>query len=499
VFQKKTKMDWLTFISENEVLNPDNPNSFLCFLHNVGVGSFYQMSLFDPINMSIFINTQILQEKKIDTYEFLLECQTLLQSFGYKCQACDEADNALNVEEIEHFKFKAKNPLRFIFINFNGLTDLEMAESEELDILQCMINPHKDMRNPEYICTELGKQALQNNYFDVSVDDAANMDWEEWFTLMNLAITIENHSNFKFQNLISDFGLWELILHVLPMDEVIKHIIEWNTMVKTANTQTNIPMFLLTVKTPNDAPRTSDVLVVIVPKDQRYIWNIHWHKLTYNQKLSALPLLHLEDEFSDKTPVKLLIQESKFESVFLPGQIPSTCLDIINNEMEQDLNEFIKEDPEDNIVFLFPLKNQEKMAAACYHKSYLSQSKIFYTCKKEDSMNPKKSVRLALSIFQIHVREFPIYIDQNNMEALLESDAQFFIVNETPHKTKFTVSKDVIDGRENMVSGDHCQARSDKTLSRILPISADSLEEAVSNVQGNPGKWRKKYPTHIYE
>jgi hypothetical protein len=87
-----------------------------------------------------------------------------------------------------------------------------------------------------------------------------------------------------------------LILQTLPIGEVIQHIIQWNTQVKTSRVATNVPMFLLTVKTPNETPTTSDVLAVIIPKDQRYIWNIHWHKLTYNQKshLCSLKYLFLE-------------------------------------------------------------------------------------------------------------------------------------------------------------------------------------------------------------
>jgi hypothetical protein len=478
-------MDWTTFISENEVLNPDNPDSFLSFLHTTGVGSFYQMSLFDPSNISVHIHFHVLEHKNIDPYKFLLQCQTVLAPFGYKCKNCDEAEDDSDVEEVEDFKFKAKNPLRFIHLLFKRDNNRKLSEIQKLDILQCMINPVTDMRNPDYVCTDAAKHAVQGKIFDASIDFSNMvMDWDDWISLMNQVITIENNSDFKFSDQVTEF--WKIILlQCLPVDDCIKYIIKWNTMVKTSRTQTSVPMFLLTVKTPNDAPRTSDVLIVMLPKDQRHIWNIHWHKLTYNQKLSAIPLLHdIGDTFSDQTPVKLLTAESKFEAVFLPGQIPNTCLDIINNEMEQDLNEFVKEDKEDNIVFLFPLKNEEKMAAACYHKSYLSQSKIFYVCSKEDSMNPKKSVILAISIFQVQVREFPIYIDQENMSALLESDAQFFIVNETPHKADFTVSKDVQDGRANMVSADHCQAGSDKTVSRILPISADSLEDAVSNIQG---------------
>ncbi len=505
-------MNWSDFISENEAFNPGNRNSFLSFLHAAKIGSFYNISLFNPTNTVIFINVDILDTRSINAYEFLLQCKVILGTFGYKCRNCDEASDEEDVEEVENFTFRAKNPLRLITLQFKnpydgfGLSqhdaDLKMANSQQLDILQCMINPQQDMRNPEYICTDLAKQAVQSKNFYINLEDPLAMDWDEWLKLMNQVITIEDHSDFKFKDPHNDdFDFYRhLILPTLPIDEAIRHIIQWNTQVKTSKTQTSVPMFLLTVKTPNESPRMSDVLVVILPKDQRYIWNIHWHKLTYDQKLSAVPLLSkITDLFSDLTPVNMLTQESKFETVFLPGKIPSTCLDIINNEMEQDLNEFVKEDPEDNIVFLFPLKNDSKMAAACYHKSYLSQSKIFYSCTKEDSMNSKKSVRLALSIFQIQVREFPIYIEQNNMEALLESDAQFFIVNETPHRANFTVSKDVQDGRENMVSADHCQAGSDKTLSIILPISANSLEDAIYNVEGNPKKWRRTYPTHNYE
>ena len=199
-------------------------------------------------------------------------------------------------------------------------------------------------------------------------------------------------------------------------------------------------------------------------------------EINQDSKASATYLLKENGhEFSDQTPIKLLIQETRFEETFLVGRIPRTCLDVLTQEIETDLKEFLNEDLKDNIVFLFPIINQEELVAACYNRQYLLHSKIFYNCLKENSMDPESSVRLSYSIFQIQVREYTIYISQENMEMLLESKSQFFMVNETPVVKLFTVSKDVQDGREDMFGADHCQAGSDKRLSVILPISLESV------------------------
>ena len=76
--------------------------------------------------------------------------------------------------------------------------------------------------------------------------------------------------------------------------------------------------------------------------------------------------------------------------------------------MEQDLDQLIKEDI-DNIVFLFPLKSQDKLAAACYNRNNLIQVPICYQCTKENSMDPLTFVLMSMRFFFV-----------------------FFIVKETP-------------------------------------------------------------------
>jgi hypothetical protein len=78
------------------------------------------------------------------------------------------------------------------------------------------------MRNPEYICTEAAKHALQTKIFDTSFDDFANMECDDWITLMNQVITIQNNSNFKFSDQPHQY--WTVILQTLPINHInIRH------------------------------------------------------------------------------------------------------------------------------------------------------------------------------------------------------------------------------------------------------------------------------------
>jgi hypothetical protein len=52
----------------------------------------------------------------------------------------------------------------------------------------------------------------------------------------------------------------------------------------------------------------------------------------------------------------------------------------------------------------------------------------------------------------------------------------------------------VQDGTSDLVSAG--QAGSDKTISVIIGLDADTIQNTVDLAQGRSNKWRKRYPTH---
>lgn len=65
-----------------------------------------------------------------------------------------------------------------------------------------------------------------------------------------------------------------------------------------------------------------------------------------------------------------------------------------------------------------------------------------------------------------------------NLEFILESKSQFVIVNELGKLLQFTASESVANGTSDWVSADHCQEGSEKRVSVVFPINADSFKEA---------------------
>jgi hypothetical protein len=486
----------MTKLSENEAFDDKDPNSFISFLAGSHATYIDGESLFTPLTTLIYIQTEILE---IDPYQFLVEAQENLARFGYKCDICEDVSDAKDVLDQEIFKFKAKRPLRWIIVQFlEQTTPNEQVLHYIFDISQFVIH----ILDKQLQLSPQAELAFESKSFAIL---ANSFDWDSLQNEMDTMIGIETCGlNLKFKT----SEVWHTIFNEIPIVKILEQIIKWNTRVKLTLHPTHIPMFLLTTP-PNENPTLRDVMYVIYPKDQRYIWNIYWEKLSVSQQRFAKPLVKNNvTNFHDGTPIKMLTTESVFEQKFISGIndelskipifMPLTCVDIVNSEMEQNLNEFIKDDA-DHIVFLFPLKTEEQPAAACYDRNALYRAPIFYECVNENSLDPNTSVRMALSYFRLDVREFPIFISQDNFTYLLNSENQFFIVTESPTRLDFTVSKSVQDGVSNLVSADHCQAGSDKTLSVVIGLNADTIENAVELAEGGSNKWRKRYPTHVDE
>jgi hypothetical protein len=473
----------LAKLQENEAFT-DSPDSFMSFLKSSSGTYLEGISFFTPWKVRVLVQMQ----HEPNTYDFLVRAQSILGGFGYKCNRCaDVEDNDETITQ-KTFTFKAKRPLRLVILKFLDSSNPEKQTQKQIFDISRFSMSWKTGVNASNECA----YAFGKRRFSIV---GAHFDWDKTQDAMDDMVGIETCGlNLAFQK---NDPVWHEMFKEIDVSKIIEKLIQWNTRIKLTQHHTNIPMFLLTM-VPTETPTMRNVLYVLYPKDQRYIWNIHWHKLSGSQQRAAMPLVNnTRTTFNDGTSLDTIQQESKFEQTFFsdaPMRLPATCLDIVNAEMEQDLNEYLRED-QDHIVFLFPLANEDKPAAACYDRTHLSQAPIFYECQEEDSMNPEDSVRLATSYFRLDVHEFPIYITQDNFGYLLESANQFFIVNETPKKLGFTVSKGVQEGKENMVSADHCQAGSEKTVSVVIGIDSQTVQDAVEMTKGN-NKWRKKYPTH---
>ncbi len=453
------------------------------------------ISLFTPWKIRINVQAQHVPDFGADgVLKFLHEIRNILETEGFKCDQCGDPLDDDEVLGAKQFTFKAKRPARWVIVKFLDASSPNKEMLEQIFDISRLYLPFKDA-GESVVTTPECQVAFETKTFSIV---ANSFDWNNVQDSMDDMIGIETCGlNLRFQN---NEAVWHNIFDSIPLRAMIYHIIQWNSRIKLTQHYTNIPMFLLTIdttsKTPLGMPETlANVLYVLYPKDQRYIWNIHWHKLTPSQQRTARPIIKsTSTTFADGTPVQMLREESRFEQFLLQSidspQMPRTCVDIVSAEMEQDLNEYLRED-EDHIVFLFPLKTQEQPAAACYDRSLLSQAPVFYECLIEDILNPLNSVRLATSYFRLDVREFPIYVSQDNFAYLLDSRTQYFIVTETPRKLSFTVSKSVQEAKSNWVSADHCQAGSDKVVSMVVGLDAETVQEAV---QGS--KWRKRYPTH---
>src|SRR5436190_21293925 len=105
---------------------------------------------------------------------------------------------------------------------------------------------------------------------------------------------------------------------------------------------------------------------------------------------------------------------------FLRGKIlPSNCLYIAMAEEAYNLKEHVEES-NDNLVFFFPLGNDE-LRAVCVTRGELQQyTKVFYRCMREclgATVDALRAVALQdEAYYQLLVAEFPIYITEENFQ-----------------------------------------------------------------------------------
>lgn len=153
-----------------------------------------------------------------------------------------------------------------------------------------------------------------------------------------------------------------------------------------------------------------------------------------------------------------MVSETKYD-------ITGNCIDVIMQD-EESMQHYLTSDPY-NMIFVFPTNGQPFYA--CYHRSYLNQSEIFYKCGQEDVINLSTSVHTDDPIYKLNIREFPIFIRDLNFRILMNSNSQMFSIEPTTERVPYTISKQSIDN-ENYISADHCQIGTDKLISIVKEL-----------------------------
>lgn len=464
---------WQALGEKCELFQPTNP--FLIFLWEATACTILTKSVLKKSNIDICVDVGIMK------FQFLTDVSKFVADAGFTtCEQLALTHNDDDVVNNEDFYFENFN-VSFA-IKFHFTHDIQSyLLNEHIDVLQSgsFLNRMKNINYPDFIYTRNCSQAKTQSIFKFITIPS---DWEEFTKEIEYVFEFEKKFPFTFK--CDDYSdIFDLLN--FKDKHFLQKIVQWNTRVKL-HPETNVKMILLTLY---NGQSLSNVCFISYPRDLRYIWKIDLSKLTAEQIGNLTPLVPGRlNEFYDGTLVSKISKETQFEMKFLSGRLPSTCIDVVNAEMEQDLEQFIHED-KNNIVFLFPLKSSDQMAAACYERSNLEQSNVFYECKKPDKPS---SAMVVTSYFRLDVREFPIYISDDNYFFLLETPSQFFIVNETPKVLNLTVSRGIVEKTEDHVSGDHCQDGTSKTVSVIFPIDASSLKEAVFHVEGGNRK-RTRY------
>lgn len=444
-------------------------HSYLKFLWQSDCCWISRSSTLPKLDIQIIVNLSKLK----DPFLFLQTNARFCEESGFSyCDRCDEIKS--DDEVLGNVIFD--NPeLSFSIILIFTTDQMEVIINENIDLLQLGMMMSNEYLTQQGTGTTEAVNAYTKNMFAITTFpdtwNAVKYEFDKVLALEEEGIT------FNFQR-------WESVFELIPKDETfLQEIVKWNTKMKL-HPQTSVKMILLTMD-PEENETMDNLYWIAYPSDFRYIWRISWATLQAEQNYDYQFVQSREHELYDDTPLSELTKETLFEEKFLSGRLPSTCVDIMNVEMETKLESFIELD-RNHIVFLFPLSNNQ-LSAACYKRSDLSECKIFYPCEE----NKMQTTDVATSYFRLDVREFPIYITDDNYFYLLQTSTQFFIVNETPNRLGFTISSDVYNGIDDFMSADHCQSGSSKTVSVIFPINYQSLQDAVFHVEG-PRKKTKK-------
>lgn len=177
----------------------------------------------------------------------------------------------------------------------------------------------------------------------------------------------------------------------------------------------------------------------------------------------------LEEETKGPLPIR---------EQFLRGKIlPSNCLYIAMAEEAYNIKDHVEES-RDNLVVFFPLPN-DQLRAVCVTRGELQQyALVFYQCLR-NSLAPDSVIQDA-PYYQLQITEFPIYVSEENFEAMIKNrDTPFFLAQASDLVLSRTVSKRALEPDADWMSADHCQDGTEKIVSTIYPVNAASVAEIL--------------------
>ncbi len=167
-------------------------------------------------------------------------------------------------------------------------------------------------------------------------------------------------------------------------------------------------------------------------------------------------------------------EQRGYREYMLRGKIlPNKCVYIALNEHDYDIKEHIAESPS-NWVFFFPISSEILKAACVTRDQVIDYAKIFYKCTSESLA----SVVREKPFYQLQINEYPIYVSEENFEAMKQNqNTPFYLVRQAYYSLPYTISHETLEGEdpERYVSADHCQKGTEKDISEVYPVNSKEV------------------------
>lgn len=307
--------------------------------------------------------------------------------------------------------------------------------------------------------------SLENYYAPVSIGGYRAHFWPKVYSdhakLLQACKRMVNYSSFADIELTSFdiLFLWRCLFS----NRTIEPVIQWNRLLGSS---TSLPRFLLTLDSDIENPTLSDVYVYPSYEPSVAIWRVKWQESMRDTAMKILPIgrRRRETKTADSMPLSLIPRplDNNFE---FDGEatLTPTCMDIVMGE-EQEILAFLEEST-NHMVFVFPTSTAGGYVA-CYDREYLDNASVFYECLWPNSVRLGMSVQYDSPIYRLDVRDYPVYIDEDNFLFLKQFKEQMFMVEPNVRSFKATISREAIQ-TNNYVSADHCQDGTQKSLSII--------------------------------
>ncbi len=443
---------------------------------------------------------------------------------------CVSSENEHTARELLKKKYPIeKNAVYHIIFSDSGGSDRRVflwivdKGPHELDayVLKFVVYEHAILtvhemwyKNGHVFGTKAAKRARNTNHFEIH-KNLSIKSFVGWHAVMHEVqrFTDEDVFDLKFD---VDIRFWKKVLNY--PDTTLAKIIKWNKLFSAKEDEkSQIPKFLIAAKPHQSSKvitslnRTSklitvqDLRIYAVTKWTKYDWRCPWSlKLETKKRIALLSDLPSFDRIYHANTEKIImlgknviinlesfvfLNETKFEPVYLQGKLPRTCEFPVEAEDKYPLDDFVKTNCDCNLVFFTPLGPGADAAytATCMKRQdFLKSSpRFFYECAVEDSV---RSVQRDLPFVRIDFAPSKIhFVSEQNYNHIVQGDAHFFVVQYVNYKMKFSISKESLEPNANWISGDHCQAKSDKLTTFIFPVDANSVQRIMETMQ----------PTHL--